>query len=47
MIAAARSYVLNSWWTMTFPGLALLVTVICLSLFGDTIGLRGRRLPGR
>jgi peptide/nickel transport system permease protein len=48
MIAAARTYFLNSWWTMTFPGLALFVTVICLSLVGDAvndvIGLRGRKL---
>ena len=48
MIAAARVYFLNSWWTMTFPGLALFVTVICVSLLGDAIndvmGLRGRRL---
>ncbi len=33
---------------MTFPGLALLVTVICFSVLGDAIndavGLRGRRL---
>jgi peptide/nickel transport system permease protein len=50
MIANARTYFLNSWWTMTFPGLALFVTVICLSLLGDAIndviGLRGRRLRG-
>jgi peptide/nickel transport system permease protein len=48
VIAAARTYFLNSWWTMTFPGLALFVTVICLSLVGDAIndiiGLRGRKL---
>jgi peptide/nickel transport system permease protein len=48
MIANARTYFLNSWWTMTFPGLALFVTVICLSLLGDAIndliGLRGRKL---
>jgi len=48
MIASARVYFLNSWWTMTFPGLALFVTVICMSLLGDAIndvvGLRGRRL---
>jgi peptide/nickel transport system permease protein len=47
MIASARVYFLNSWWTMTFPGLALFVTVICFSLLGDAIndvvGLRGRR----
>jgi peptide/nickel transport system permease protein len=48
MIASARVYFLNSWWTMTFPGLALFVTVISASLLGDAIndvlGLRGRRL---
>jgi peptide/nickel transport system permease protein len=48
MIAGARTYFLDSWWTMTFPGLALFVTVICLSLLGDAIndvvGLRGRRV---
>ena len=47
MIAGARTYFLDSWWTMTFPGLALFVTVICLSLLGDAIndvvGLRGRQ----
>jgi peptide/nickel transport system permease protein len=50
MIATARTYFLNNWWTMTFPGLALFVTVICLSLLGDAIndliGLRGRKLRG-
>ncbi len=47
MIASARVYFLDSWWTMTFPGLALFGTVICASLLGDAIndalGLRGRR----
>ena len=47
MIAGARTYFLDYWWTMTFPGLALFVTVICLSLLGDAIndvvGLRGRK----
>jgi peptide/nickel transport system permease protein len=50
MIATARTYFLINWWTMTFPGLALFVTVICLSLLGDAIndviGLRGRKLRG-
>jgi peptide/nickel transport system permease protein len=48
MIATARTYFLNSWWTMTFPGLALFVTVISISLLGDAINdavsLRGRKL---
>lgn len=50
MIATARTYFLNNWWTMTFPGLALFVTVMCLSLLGDAINdavnLRGRRIRG-
>ena len=50
MIATARTYFLINWWTMTFPGLALFVTVICLSLLGDSIndviGLRGRKVRG-
>lgn len=48
MIAGASVYFLNNWWTMTFPGLALFVTVICLSLLGDAIndviGLRGSKV---
>jgi peptide/nickel transport system permease protein len=48
MIASARNFFLNNWWTMTFPGVALFLTVICLSLTGDAIndvvGLRGRKL---
>jgi peptide/nickel transport system permease protein len=48
MIASARNFFLNNWWTMTFPGLALFLTVICLNLTGDAIndvvGLRGRKL---
>ena len=48
MIAGASVYFLNNWWTMTFPGLALFVTVICLSFLGDAIndlvGLRGSRV---
>lgn len=52
MIATARAYFLNAWWTMTFPGLALFVTVICFSMLSDAIndvvGLRGRPAgPGR
>ena len=50
MIATARTYFLNNWWTMTFPGLALFVTVMCLSLLGDAINdalnLRGRKVRG-
>ncbi len=38
MLAEAREFVLRAWWVVTFPGLAILVTVLALNLFGD--GLR-------
>ncbi len=38
MLAEAREFVLRAWWVVTFPGLAILVTVVALNLFGD--GLR-------
>jgi peptide/nickel transport system permease protein len=37
MVADARNYFLDNWWTMTFPGLALFVTVITFSLLGDAV----------
>ncbi len=38
MLAEAREFVLRAWWVVTFPGLAILVTVLALNLLGD--GLR-------
>jgi peptide/nickel transport system permease protein len=38
MITAARSYMRESWWFTTFPGLALAITVLGFNLMGD--GLR-------
>lgn len=38
MIAIAREGFITYWWTVTFPGLAIFVTVIGFNLFGD--GLR-------
>jgi dipeptide transport system permease protein len=38
MLADARDLFLKSWWVMTFPGLAILVTVLSFNLMGD--GLR-------
>ncbi len=37
-IAESREYLPDSWWAVTFPGLAILVTVLGFNLFGD--GLR-------
>jgi dipeptide transport system permease protein len=38
MLADAREFVLRAWWVVTFPGLAILITVLSLNLMGD--GLR-------
>jgi peptide/nickel transport system permease protein len=38
MLADGRIYISTAWWLATFPGLAILVTVLGINLFGD--GLR-------
>jgi peptide/nickel transport system permease protein len=38
MIAGARTFFRDAWWYMTFPGLALTLTVLGFNLLGD--GLR-------
>ena len=38
MLADAREFILRAWWVVTFPGLAILVTVLAINLIGD--GLR-------
>lgn len=35
MIGASRSYLWESWWAVTFPGIAIFVTVLSVSLIGD------------
>jgi peptide/nickel transport system permease protein len=35
MIADGRNYLASAWWIATFPGLAILVTVLGINLFGD------------
>jgi len=38
MVTESRAYFLDYWWTVTFPGLAIFVTVLSFNLVGD--GLR-------
>ncbi len=38
MLADSREFILRAWWVVTFPGLAILVTVLAINLMGD--GLR-------
>jgi peptide/nickel transport system permease protein len=37
MIGQNRAYLLDAWWSVTFPGLALFVTVLSVALVGDGI----------
>ena len=38
ILSAARIYLRQAWWFTTFPGLAIMITVLSINLFGD--GLR-------
>lgn len=35
MIGSSRQYILSSWWAVTFPGIAIFLTVLSVSLIGD------------
>ena len=35
MLAEAREFILRAWWVVTFPGLAILITVLAINLMGD------------
>lgn len=35
MIGNSRDYFWDAWWTVTFPGLAILLTVLSIALIGD------------
>ena len=38
MLAESREFIDSAWWVVTFPGLAILITVLAINLMGD--GLR-------
>jgi peptide/nickel transport system permease protein len=37
MLGQNRNYVLNAWWAVTFPGAAIFIAVLAISLIGDGI----------
>jgi peptide/nickel transport system permease protein len=37
MLAEARTYILQMWWLVTLPGLALFVTALGVNLCGDAL----------
>ena len=38
MVADGRDYLMTSWWVSTLPGMAILILVLSINLFGE--GLR-------
>lgn len=37
MLAEAQQYIDSAWWVVTFPGLAILITVLAFNLIGDAL----------
>ena len=35
LLAAGRDYLSQAWWVATFPGLAIMVTVLSINILGD------------
>jgi len=37
MLADGRAYVASAWWLATFPGIAILITVLSINMIGDWV----------
>jgi peptide/nickel transport system permease protein len=37
MVSTGRRYMLDSWWVVTMPGLAILTVSLAFNLFGDAL----------
>jgi peptide/nickel transport system permease protein len=35
MISEAREYIYKAWWLAVFPGVAIVLTVLGINIFGD------------
>jgi peptide/nickel transport system permease protein len=47
MLSQGREYISSAWWLVTFPGLAIIVSVLGANLFGDAVrDLMDPRLRG-
>ena len=40
MLSEGRNYLETAWWIATFPGIAILFTVLCVNIFGDWLSDR-------
>ena len=47
-LADGKEYLINGWWLATFPGLAIMIVVLCMNVLGDGArDLLEPRLRGR
>ena len=37
MLSQARVYVRRAWWMTTFPGLAIMISVLAINIIGDAL----------
>ena len=37
MLSDARNYIREAWWMSVFPGLAIVITCLCINLLGDSL----------
>jgi peptide/nickel transport system permease protein len=37
MVSTGRRFMLDSWWVVTFPGIAILVVSLAFNLVGDAL----------
>jgi peptide/nickel transport system permease protein len=37
MLSQGREYLISAWWLGVFPGLAIILTVLGINLFGDAL----------
>lgn len=37
MVADGRPYIQSSWWLITFPGLCILIVVLCMNIIGENL----------
>lgn len=37
MVADGRPYIQSSWWLITFPGLCILIVVLCMNILGENL----------
>jgi peptide/nickel transport system permease protein len=35
MLNEGKDYIFSSWWLITFPGIAIMITALGVNLFGD------------